>query len=99
MQLSVLGYDLDCAGAWVDLDIRFCHPRRFGHLHGVISAPGEFQMVSSFFKSGSLQDRHYVSCCEDRSGSSSASEAGAKGGLVQTLKSIFHTHSTISDYL
>lgn len=43
---------------------------------------------------------HY-SCCEDRGGSSSASEAGAKGGSVQTLKSIcvYETHRTIGDYL
>ena len=43
---------------------------------------------------------HY-SCCEDRGGSSSASEAGAKGGSVQTLKStcVYETHRTISDYL
>ena len=54
-----------------------------------------------FFKSNSLQDRHYFSCCEDCGGSSSASEAGAKGGSVQRLKSIFvyETHRTISDYL
>lgn len=40
--MDVLGYNLDSVG----MDITFRHPRRFAHLHGVISAPGEFQIVS-----------------------------------------------------